>query len=143
MRWDLIVEERIRAAMDEGAFDQLLGKGQPLTLCSDAVVDNHWQLAYHVMQNAGIAPQWIELDREIREQVQQAREALSSSLATFAESEPARSHAIERFRREVADANRMIKQFNLLIPLYRFGRSLIDAEREISLISVVEEGESS
>jgi DnaJ family protein C protein 28 len=143
MRLDLLAEERIRAAMDEGAFDELQRRGQPLTLRSATFIDKKWRLAYHVMRNAGMAPRWIELNRDIREQLEQASEASSFALAAFAASKPARSRAIGRFRRVVADAKCLIQQLNLLIPSDRFGRPLIDAAREIVQIQLAEDGESS
>jgi hypothetical protein len=89
-----------------------------------------------------MAPRWNELDREYREQFLQARKALSFALAIIVTSEPEGNHAIGRFQRTVADTNLLIQQLDLLIPSDRFGRPLIDAEREIARIRVVENGEN-
>jgi hypothetical protein len=60
-----LAEERIRMAMQEGAFDDLPGRGQPLDLGDDALVPEDMRLAYRVLKNAGYIPEELLLRREI------------------------------------------------------------------------------
>lgn len=60
-----IVEEKIRAAMDEGVFDKLPGKGKPLTLEDDGSVPEEMRLAFKILKNAGCLPIEMELRKEI------------------------------------------------------------------------------
>ena len=60
-----LAEERIRMAMQEGAFDDLPGHGRPLALGDDALVPAEMRPAYRVLKNAGYIPEELELRREI------------------------------------------------------------------------------
>ncbi|NIM27027.1 MAG: DUF1992 domain-containing protein [Gammaproteobacteria bacterium] len=60
-----LVEERIRAAMQAGAFDDLPGRGQPLALGDDILVPEDMRLAYRLLKNAGYLPEELALRREI------------------------------------------------------------------------------
>ena len=60
-----LAEERIRQAQEEGAFDDLPGRGQPLDLDDDAHVPEDLRLAWRVLKNAGCLPPELEAQREI------------------------------------------------------------------------------
>lgn len=61
-----LVEERIQAAMEAGAFDDLPGKGRPLPLDDNPFVPPELRLAYKVLADANFAPDWIEVDKKVR-----------------------------------------------------------------------------
>lgn len=71
-----LVEERIQAAMKAGAFENLPGRGKPLQLEDNPFVPLELRLAYKVLANANVAPDWIELDKNVRT----AREALEKAV---------------------------------------------------------------
>lgn len=60
-----IAEERIRKAMEEGAFEGLALAGKPLDLEDDRWVPADLRVAYRVLKNAGCAPPELELRKEI------------------------------------------------------------------------------
>lgn len=60
-----IAEERIRAAQENGAFDDLPGRGKPLDLDDDAHVPPELRMAWRVLKNAGCLPPELEAEREI------------------------------------------------------------------------------
>jgi hypothetical protein len=60
-----LIDRQLRQAMAEGKFDNLPHQGQPLPKEDDALA-GEWALAYHVLRNAGVAPPWIEADKEVR-----------------------------------------------------------------------------
>jgi DnaJ homologue, subfamily C, member 28, conserved domain len=62
--FDLIVEERIRAAQQEGAFDNLPGRGRPLDLEDDSGVPEDLRLTYKVLKNSNCLPVEMELRKE-------------------------------------------------------------------------------
>ena len=81
--WESIVERQIREAMDEGAFDELPYSGQPLPLDDDSAAGER-ALGFRVLRNAGVAPPWIEADKEVRDLLAErdallARAAVASS----------------------------------------------------------------
>jgi hypothetical protein len=62
--FDRIVEERIRTAQSEGAFDNLPGKGRPLNLDDDNGVPEDLRLAFKVLKNSNCLPIEMELRKE-------------------------------------------------------------------------------
>jgi hypothetical protein len=61
-----IAERKIREAMARGEFDDLAGKGQPLTMDDDpAGIPDEYRMAYKILKNAGFIPPEVELRKEI------------------------------------------------------------------------------
>ncbi len=63
--FELIAERKIREAMDNGAFDDLPGKGQPLPQDDACGVPEELRMGYKILKNAGCLPQELELRREM------------------------------------------------------------------------------
>src|SRR5512134_426782 len=61
----LIAEEKIRAAMARGEFDNLPGAGKPLALEDDSLVPEDLRVPCRILKNAGCLPPEIELRKEI------------------------------------------------------------------------------
>lgn len=59
------MDRRIREAQERGDFNQLSGKGKPLNLGQDHLVDRDAWVANQVLKNAGMVPVWMELAKEI------------------------------------------------------------------------------
>ena len=49
-----IAERKIQEAIEEGAFDDLPGKGQPIDLDDDPMTPPHLRLSNRVLKNAGV-----------------------------------------------------------------------------------------
>ncbi len=60
-----IAEQRIREAIENGEFDDLPGKGEPLELEDDMHIPEELRLVYKVLKNANCLPPELELKREI------------------------------------------------------------------------------
>ncbi len=60
--FEKIAERKIEEAIAEGAFDNLQGKGQPLNAS-----DLETPLDIKILKNAGVAPEWIQISKEIEE----------------------------------------------------------------------------
>jgi hypothetical protein len=60
-----IAEERIRKAQEDGAFDNLPGKGKPLCLDDDEWLPQELRLTYKILKNANCLPGEIEIRKEI------------------------------------------------------------------------------
>ena len=63
--FEKIVEERIRKAFQEGEFDDLEGRGEPLVLEDDSTVPEDLRLAFKILKNADCLPPEVELRKEI------------------------------------------------------------------------------
>ena len=60
-----IAEERIKAAMERGEFDNLRGRGKPLVLDDDSQIPPELRMAYKILKNSGHAPPEVEEQKEI------------------------------------------------------------------------------
>src|SRR5215213_528407 len=94
--WEDLAEQRIRAAQEEGLFDDLPGRGQPLTLYDNPLAGD-MQTGFRLLKNAGFAPEWIELNKEIRAELKALRELREraarhvAELSAACEDEPPRT----------------------------------------------------
>ena len=70
--WESLVERQIREAMDAGAFEDLPFRGQRLPIEDDSAAGD-WAMAHRMLKNAGVAPPWIESDKEARRLLADAR----------------------------------------------------------------------
>jgi hypothetical protein len=71
--WEGHVEQSIRDAQERGEFDNLPGAGKPLDLEENPFA-GEWQSAFRMARNAGAAPLWVQLDREIASDLSNLRE---------------------------------------------------------------------
>ena len=60
-----IAEERIREAQEQGAFDDLPGKGEPLPEVDESGIPEELRMAYHVLKNANCLPPEVEERKQI------------------------------------------------------------------------------
>ena len=61
-----IAERKIKEAMEEGEFDDLPLKGQPLRDHLEQVPEEH-RSAFRILKNANVLPEEIQLKREMEE----------------------------------------------------------------------------
>lgn len=64
--WETLIDRQIREAMAEGKFDNLPHQGEALPNDENPYA-GEWGMAYHVLRTYGVAPPWIEADKEVRE----------------------------------------------------------------------------
>jgi DnaJ family protein C protein 28 len=150
LTWAAWVDRQVREAQERGEFDDLPGMGRPIDLTPNPYAQGQ-EMAFKVLQDAGFAPDWIELDKALREKVRKARTALSRSwmwrearlaeLAGQAEkwalAEQRRvqagwEQAVASFEEEAASINEEIADLNLKVPSPQFQRSKVNAAREIA-----------
>ncbi len=61
-----IAEQRITEAMQRGEFDDLALKGRKLDLREDPLVPVELRMAHKILQTAGVLPEELSLEHEIR-----------------------------------------------------------------------------
>ena len=96
------VEEQIQEAMAGGKFKNLPGKGKPLNLGPDHPWEAKDWMANHVLSNAKVLPEWMELDKQIQ--------------AELAWLKANRKDHHERAER-IDLLNRLIDRYNFVVPL--------------------------
>jgi DnaJ family protein C protein 28 len=153
MSFDRVIEEQIRRAQEEGKFDDLPGKGQPLKLDENPFEDPAWAMANQMLKNQGFRPEWLEADLALRQELEQARRDLRrtrdwrvAQLQALAgrpdasAAEPRQwvadewSLAQTRFRARLQQINQSIFSLNLKVPSTRFQRLRLDVETELARI---------
>jgi hypothetical protein len=126
--WESLVERQIREAMDDGAFDELPYSGEPLPIEDDSAAGER-ALGFRVLRNAGVAPPWIEADKEVRALLTDRDALLIRALR-------AGSLARPRLRRElegiVLEVNRAIERLNAEAPTDRQHRRPLDLREELA-----------
>jgi len=129
-RWEALVERQIREAQEAGAFDNLPHQGRRLPLEDDSAAGDRAS-GFRIMRNAGVAPGWIEADKEIRALLVQRDDLLRRA---------ARSSRLmrDRYRRELTElvdrTNRAVMRLNHEAPtLSQHRRPLILADEQAAL----------
>lgn len=74
-----VVEQRIWHSMEEGQFENLPGKGKPLNLHANPHADPAEDTLYRILNKNGFAPEWVELNKEIRSKAKEWRVSLKKS----------------------------------------------------------------
>lgn len=60
-----LAEEKIRAALRKGEFDNLPGKGKPLPKDDLAGVPDELRIGYKILKNSGFVPPEVQLNKEM------------------------------------------------------------------------------
>src|SRR4051794_32010259 len=94
-QWEHWVDSIIAGAQERGEFDNLPGAGKPLKLV-DSPFANGLEVGYGLMKNAGIAPFWVELDKEIRALSESRERLLARAAEVSAELQTKRSNGTEQ-----------------------------------------------
>ena len=128
--FDRSVEEIIKKAMKEGAFDNLAGKGRPLDLQDDSLTPQEWKTAYKLLRDNGFALPWVEERNQIEDGIEKCRSQAQEAYRT-ADTRFEREKIISRFKENIETINRRIFQYNLQAPSTHFQRRLLDLQAEI------------
>lgn len=138
----------IQKAQEEGLFDDLEGKGRPINWEDESLVDEAWVMAFRLMRQHGFAPDWIELHKEIRAGLTQARQAVQRAWAWRAErlsgtSEEERRYieaewvrARAAFAEALDELNEKIAAFNLIVPLPTLQKFKLDVRQELHALGI-------
>jgi len=142
---DRLVEDLIQESMAKGDFDNLPGKGKPInTSTHNPYVDTVTHKLNEVLINNGFTPEWILLEKEIRQDKEDIRKKLTRQRwklglnPPLSDKETAQwQEALSALQTDVDALNSKLNKYNLLVPfLYkqRAGISLVlEARRVLEL----------
>ena len=142
--WESLIDRKIREAIEQGEFDDLSGKGEPLDLSENPYEDPDWRMAHRMLRNAGFAPAWIEQRKDIEADLESAKSTLARVWLVMqnarhtehsSAAEARWRKALEDFRVRASELNRRIDTWNLKAPAVGFHRRRIDFAREIERIT--------
>lgn len=139
-RLESLAEKRLREAIENGEFDNLPGKGEPIDLKENPFEDPELRVVHRLLRNAGFAPAWIEERKDIDAGLEASRTILSRAWALFGKDgkspvEAEWKRSVREFREKVMELNQRIRIYNLKAPADVFHRKHIDAESVIEQIS--------
>ncbi len=127
LTWESLIERLIREAQERGEFDNLPYQGQRIPLEDDSAAGD-MALGFHLLRNAGFAPPWIEIDKDVRRAL-----ARRDVLLDRARREGRVSDRLRReFEAHVADTNRLIDTLNWEAPSHHVHRRRLDATTEVA-----------
>jgi DnaJ family protein C protein 28 len=134
MNWTKLVEDQIKEAMARGEFANLPGAGKPLDLAENPYTPEELRLAYKILKDAGYAPLWIELHKEIEADIAAAgrlAEKYRQLAASESLAEASLAYLRDAYAQRLAEINEKIKHFNLLVPIARLQKPLFAVEAEV------------
>lgn len=147
--WTAIVAERkIQEAIDAGEFDNLELAGQPINLDENPFETAEQRIANKILRNARALPEWMQLDQDIRREMEAVPVAKERGLRAvrFARNAPSRARAAERLRADFKErldtVNTMLLKYNMNAPVsaqrpfrqYNKKQEMVELEEAIAAI---------
>ena len=129
--WDSLIERQIREALEAGKFRELPHQGKPLPNDENPYA-GEMGLAFHMLKNAGVAPPWVEADKEVRELLAKRDDILRRVANGPAPSGFARKKDRETLTDLVARANGAIARVNAESPTPAQHRKRLNLEEELA-----------
>lgn len=134
--WESVTERLIREAQERGEFDDLPGHGRPITVDENPYAGD-MGLAFHLLRNAGVAPPWIETDKEVR----RLREAYDRLLARAHRTPPPLRAGLRRqVTQAAADHDAMVRRLDTEAPTVRSHRLPIGREAALAALEEAMQG---
>uniref|UniRef100_A0A8C3VR74 DnaJ heat shock protein family (Hsp40) member C28 n=1 Tax=Catagonus wagneri TaxID=51154 RepID=A0A8C3VR74_9CETA len=133
-----LVEDLIQESMAKGDFDNLSGKGKPLTKFSGcSYIDPMTHNLNRILIDNGYQPEWILMQKEIKDTIEQLREAILASRKKLGNpmtpgEQKQWDQACEQFQENIRKLNKRINDFNLIVPLLTRQKVHFDAQKEIA-----------
>ncbi|KAM5333153.1 dnaJ homolog subfamily C member 28 [Glossophaga mutica] len=133
-----LVEDLIQESMAKGDFDNLSGKGKPLKKFSGcSYIDPMTHNLNRILIDNGYQPEWILMQKEIKDTIDQLREAILASRKKLGSPMTATererwNQVCEQFEENIRKLNKRINDFNLIVPLLTRQKVHYDAQKEIA-----------
>ena len=122
--------------MERGEFDNLAGKGKPLNLRADPLLDPMTAIVNRMLRDNGVSHPLLEARKAIESETDAARAQLKRAWSVFRRTGNAEAwgQALQAFRSAIKQINREIRLFNLKAPSPVLHGLAIDAEQEIARV---------
>jgi hypothetical protein len=129
--WESLIERQIREAAEEGQFEDLPHRGEPLPN-DDNPYAGDWLLAFHILKNAGVAPAWIQADKDVRDLLGKLDAIVARAAAGSPPADLARRRASAEVERLVIAINAAIARVNAEAPTERQHRRPLALANELA-----------
>jgi len=145
MDWEAWVDRQIREAQSAGKFDGLPGEGRPLRLDEDPYTPDAWRLAYRILKDNQLSPDWIEQGKHLDTWCERLLDRLSRAVqdrqasrvrgVSVERAELAWQVVIKALGREIERFNRDVLSYNVQVPTGFPQKEFLDLSREIERLS--------
>ncbi|XP_065358174.1 dnaJ homolog subfamily C member 28 [Calliphora vicina] len=123
--FDRLVEDYIQEAMSKGDFNNLRGTGKPLTHAQqqNPYLDFTTHKLNKILIDNGFTPEWITLQRDIREALEQLKKNITAERCYFGEYPLVEMELqkwqdlLQKYDYEVQQINKNIDKYNLIVPI--------------------------
>jgi len=143
-----LVEDLIQESMSRGDFNNIKPSGKPLHERNPHYMDFTTYKINEILIDNGYMPEWIQLEKEIRESIEEARTNLkrvfkriatensqsSDEQKTYLTNNKKWTDALEKFRIAIGEINITINKLNLIVPMLWRQQVHYNAEKEIEKI---------
>ena len=138
-QWETGVDIAIRKAMEAGEFDNLPGQGQPLDLSVDPYAPADMQLAYKIMKQNGIAPDWIVQSKTLTAKLDSWQTRLNAAHKNYRSTNNVGAWltAKDTLSEDAEKLNKEIVAFNLKLPAGFEHRPLLNMQRAIEKLAAI------
>ncbi|XP_005073869.1 dnaJ homolog subfamily C member 28 [Mesocricetus auratus] len=140
-----LVEDLIQESMAKGDFDNLSGKGKPLKKFSGcSYIDPMTHNLNRILIDNGYQPEWILMQKEIRDTIEQLREALLVCRKKLGNpltpgEQRQWDHVCKQFQENIQKLNKRISDFNLIVPILTRQKVHFDAQKEMIRVQKIYE----
>lgn len=122
-KWQSLIDQQLEEAHANGTFDNLPGKGKPLNLGDDPNTPDDMKLAYKILKDNDIIPDWMEEGK--------ALEALRETLIADVRKAGTTSAVSQTLRDRISSYNKRVLTHNLKLPSGFVHKRTINLEREL------------
>ncbi|CAF0959580.1 unnamed protein product [Adineta ricciae] len=144
-----LVEDLIQESMSRGDFNNIRPSGKPLHERNPHYMDFTTYKINEILIDNGYMPEWILIEKQIRESIEAARinlkrvyktiaieNCLSSdeTRKTFLSNTSQWTQAVDKFRTDIVDINNNINKLNLIVPMLWRQQVHYNTDQEIEKI---------
>ncbi|CAH8679098.1 unnamed protein product [Schistosoma rodhaini] len=130
-------EEQIQRAMNHGEFNNLPGQGRPIDYDKNPHVfgDSTDKRLNQLMANQGFLPKWVLLNKEVNSRWNIAIDKLNSIYNVESNLHSSIwAEACKDFEVEVKELNRLLDQYNLLVPSHQMQRFHLNSKTAVDQV---------
>jgi hypothetical protein len=130
-RWQSLIDRQLNQAKQDGELSNLPGEGKPLNLEGDTFTPADKKIAYKIMLDNNIAPDWIALGQELDDRRAKLRGDLRRAATG---NDKVWQRAQNGFRVAAQRYNKELLSYNLKLPPGFNHKHQLDPEREIKQV---------
>ena len=147
-RWQSELDREIARMMNEGEFKNLPGEGKPLNLGDETYVPDDMRMAYRILAQNDMAPDWILVGKELEQSAQKLRNSIATHLRVYREAlahaeksgsatyrqnaDGVWANAKKSLEAQTKEHNNLVLTFNLKVPKGIAHHVLFNLDKEIA-----------